>query len=152
MDITRPEATAGPIRRNFRPEKVSADMPPFFSSLGSSFSSSFFWSGFWLFLADWGADVACGFLSASLSLSCGVCAPAKREERISNATRRVIKRDFKETPVRAQTKAGQTSWDSLKPGRLRSWRSKICQNRYVYRNQAGVRSGSFEGLRLLRIY
>src|SRR5271169_2134732 len=81
----RPEATAGPISRNFSPEKVSAVIPPFFSSFGSSFFSSFFGSFFALFAGG-------GFLPVSLSWA------ASGIENTRDNTRRKMEDGFIEAP------------------------------------------------------
>src|SRR5207245_1177826 len=55
--ITRPEATAGPIKRNCRPLNVSAVMPPFFSSFFSSSAAGLAASAFFPgFLVLWPAS------------------------------------------------------------------------------------------------
>ncbi len=58
--MTRPEATAGPMLRNCRPLKVSAVMPPFFSSSAGLAASC---AGFSFFLAALATGGSCFLFS-----------------------------------------------------------------------------------------
>src|SRR4051794_30913428 len=115
MDITRPDATAGPISRNFRPENVSAFMPGFFSS--SFFASSLFSFLALSFLAAAAAATAC-FLSASLS--CVFCCSA------------VCLKDMKQPSVRNETNVAN---DFMKVQSSRAKPKPICiQDSYLKKN------------------
>src|SRR5580693_2571166 len=116
------------MSRNFRPEKVSAVMPPFFSSFGGSF------------LPGFAAAVAeAGFLSASLSCVCwaGTLVTNGRDKRRTNLATDFMKRSNPKVII---------CFVILRRVHFARYpRAPTIQNRYVYSNPYAERSPTDPG-------